>query len=384
VANSPDSVAPSAEADGAVSRAPQAPRRRPRTSRVKAPPAIPEASVAALIIAFDQARRIAATVRAARAIPGVDLVLVVDDGSTDNTQDLARKAGAVVVRHSHHRGRTVAVETGASVIAMRDEPGRTPRAVLLLDGGLGNYAIGAAPLVPTVTESVADLAVALTGAGVAPQGFSSTAARRAIERSSQWVPREPLSRIRCITREALEAAMPLARGQGMEVGMTLDVLHAGFTVTEVECEIHHKPAVQAKRPGGRRFSRLRDVQLAIGARRARIVFSNTTGAVANALPFRGDSTDVDNTDAAAPAAVADEAPVVATVEKPPTKRPPGKAAAKSPVAKAAPEPVLPKPTTTKSTVRKTAKSTAAKTNTKAASKPAPRRPRASPVNKEKQ
>lgn len=76
--------------------------------------------VAALIVAHNQARRIAATVRAARAIPGIDLVLVVDDASTDNTQELARKAGAVVVRHSHHRGRSASVETGASVIGMRD------------------------------------------------------------------------------------------------------------------------------------------------------------------------------------------------------------------------------------------------------------------------
>ena len=37
--------------------------------------------VAVIIPAKDESRRIAATVRAARAIPGVDLVLVVDDGS---------------------------------------------------------------------------------------------------------------------------------------------------------------------------------------------------------------------------------------------------------------------------------------------------------------
>jgi len=56
-----------------------------------------------IIPAKDEVRRIAATVRAARAIPHVDLVLVVDDGSEDGTQDVARDAGAVVVRHSHNR-----------------------------------------------------------------------------------------------------------------------------------------------------------------------------------------------------------------------------------------------------------------------------------------
>src|SRR5690606_37070957 len=61
--------------------------------------------VAVIIPAKDESGRIAATVRAARAIPHVDLVLVVDDGSTDNTQDVARAAGAVVVRHSVNRGK---------------------------------------------------------------------------------------------------------------------------------------------------------------------------------------------------------------------------------------------------------------------------------------
>ncbi|WP_084622352.1 glycosyltransferase family 2 protein [Demequina oxidasica] len=283
--------APLGAVDGAAPSAAAKRRRRNTNAQAKSATAPPETLVAALIIAHDQARRIAATVRAARAIPGVDLVLVVDDGSTDNTQDLARKAGAVVVRHSHHRGRAEAAQTGASVIAMRDEPGAPPRAILLLDGALGNYAIGAAQLVPAVTESVADLAIGLTVGGNTAAGVSSAAARKAIERASHWVPRQPLSRIRCMTREALEAALPLARGDGLEVGMTLDVLHAGLLVSEVECEIRHKPIRKAKRTPTQRLKRLRDVQMAIGARRARAMVSTTTGAVVNALPFGG-STEI--------------------------------------------------------------------------------------------
>ena len=66
--------------------------------------------VAAIIPAKDEAERIAATVRAVRVIPHVDLVLVVDDGSEDDTQHVARAAGAVVVRHSQNRGKASAME----------------------------------------------------------------------------------------------------------------------------------------------------------------------------------------------------------------------------------------------------------------------------------
>src|SRR5690625_6235304 len=74
--------------------------------------------VAVVIPAKDERERIAATVRAARAIPHVDLVVVVDDGSEDDTQDVARSAGAVVIRHSLNRGKASAMETGASVVAI--------------------------------------------------------------------------------------------------------------------------------------------------------------------------------------------------------------------------------------------------------------------------
>ena len=76
--------------------------------------------MAVIIPARDEAERIAATVRACRSIPRVDLVVVVDDGSADGTQDHARAAGAVTVRHSVGRGKASALETGASGVGMRD------------------------------------------------------------------------------------------------------------------------------------------------------------------------------------------------------------------------------------------------------------------------
>ncbi|MFV0285302.1 MAG: glycosyltransferase, partial [Demequina sp.] len=243
---------------------------------------------AALIVAHDCARRIAATVRAALAIPGVDLVLVVDDGSTDNTQELARKAGAVVVRHSHTRGRTASVEPAASVIAMRDEQGRETRAILLLPGIVGHYAVGAAPLVAAVTEHVADLVVARADGRARVEGPSTKIARVAVEKASGWTPEEPLGPVRCLTRDALEAAMPLARGAGLEVAMTLDVLHAGLTVTEVQCDLGDVPRSGSLGTGRARVSRYRDVMMAISARRMRGALSSTQAAIGSRMPGRGE------------------------------------------------------------------------------------------------
>ncbi len=229
--------------------------------------------VAVIIPAKDEARRIAATVRAAKAIPHVDLVLVVDDGSEDNTQDVARDAGAVVVRHSHNRGKAAAMETGAAVVAMRDAAGRAPRLLLFIDGDLAETAVNTAPLVGPVLDGQADMSIALLPPqpGAGGRGIVVGAARRAIASMTGWTPTQPLSGMRCLTREAFEAATPLARGWGVETGLTIDLLRLGYVAVEVPCDLRHRPSGTDLRGQMHRAAQYRDVQLAVSARRVRAV-----------------------------------------------------------------------------------------------------------------
>ncbi|WP_418278042.1 glycosyltransferase family 2 protein [Isoptericola jiangsuensis] len=227
--------------------------------------------VAVIIPAKDESERIAATVRSARAIPHVDLVLVVDDGSDDDTQHVARDAGAVVVRHSHNRGKAAAMETGAAVAAMRDVDGRAARLLLFIDGDLGDTAVNTAPLVGPVREGVADVAIALLPKqrGAGGRGIVVGAARRSIHNLTGWSPTQPLSGMRCLTREAFEAATPLARGWGVETGMTIDLLRAGYVAVEVPCDLRHRASSNDLKGQLHRAGQYRDVMLAVNARRVR-------------------------------------------------------------------------------------------------------------------
>ncbi|MCF4120643.1 glycosyltransferase family 2 protein [Antribacter sp. KLBMP9083] len=244
--------------------------------------------VAVIIPAKDEAERIAATVRSARAIPHVDLVLVVDDGSEDKTQHVARDAGAVVVRHSHNRGKAAAMETGAAVVAMRDADGRPPRLLLFIDGDLGDTAVNTAPLVRPVREGVADVAIALLPkqAGAGGRGIVVGAARRAIESMTGWSPTQPLSGMRCLTREAFEAATPLARGWGVETGMTIDLLRRGYVAVEVPCDLKHRASANDLKGQMHRAAQYRDVMLAVGARRARAAVDGVRSAGTGTQPVR--------------------------------------------------------------------------------------------------
>jgi hypothetical protein len=232
--------------------------------------------VAAIIAAKDEASRIVSTVSAVRGIVGVDLVIVVDDGSSDQTGRLAREAGAFVVSHPCNRGKAAAMATGAQVVADRDvsdpgRPGRT-RHLLFVDADLEGCAANVTVLVAPVASGEADMTIAtlppqLTSGG--GHGFVVRLARNGIESLTGWTPTQPLSGMRCLSREAFEVASPLARGWGVEVGLTVDVLGAGMCVVEVPCALHHRVSGSDWRSQVHRARQYRDVFLALAVRRAR-------------------------------------------------------------------------------------------------------------------
>ena len=200
--------------------------------------------VAAIIPAHAGGHDVAATVRACRAIPGVDLLIVVDDGSEDNTAASARAAGAVVVRHSVTRGRASAVETGVKVAAMRDRADWPARHLLILSSDLGESAVEATALVEAVMKGEADVACAIPAVSESRLRHSRAhaLARAMIRRATGWEPSYPLAPVRCATREAIQAAMPFMNGYGLEVAMTIDVLVAGLSMIEIPCHFERTGA----------------------------------------------------------------------------------------------------------------------------------------------
>lgn len=194
---------------------------------------IPSPRVAAVIPAHNEAATIDATVRATAEITGVDVIVVVDDASTDATGKIARKAGAVVVSHTRPSGVGTAMETGASAVAGFElgQPRPSPRHLLFVGADLGAGAVELAPLVTPILDGLAAVSLPVYPGG--EKDPVNRLARYGIVRATGWAPTQPLARHRCITRAAFEAARPLARGAGCEVGQAIDLHRAGFDVVEV-------------------------------------------------------------------------------------------------------------------------------------------------------
>jgi glycosyltransferase involved in cell wall biosynthesis len=229
-------------------------------------PAGSQAGTAVIIAAKDEQDRIAATVEAAASLPGVDLVVVVDDGSTDATARIAEGGGAKVVRHSRNRGKGAAMETGAAAVRLLDDG--VPRHLLFLDADLGETAKQAGPLVEPVRDGSADMTIAVFSETVklGGHGFVVRLSRDGIKRLTGWSATQPLNGQRCLTRAAFEAALPLAPGFGVETGLTVDLLRKGFRITEVEVPLAHRATGTDWRAQLHRGRQFRDVGRALAAR----------------------------------------------------------------------------------------------------------------------
>jgi glycosyltransferase involved in cell wall biosynthesis len=192
-----------------------------------------------IVAAYNEAPRIGATLAAlAVAFPGAP-VWVADDGSTDATAAIARRAGARVVRSERMIGKGGAV-TFAARDALQASQIEEPIFVLC-DGDLAESASRLGALVDAVRGGEADMAVAAfatrVGGGL---GLAVAFARWAIRRRCGLQLRAPISGQRALRAGTLADVLPFASGFGMEIGMTIDAARAGHRIGEVELDLSHR------------------------------------------------------------------------------------------------------------------------------------------------
>jgi glycosyltransferase involved in cell wall biosynthesis len=102
-------------------------------------------TVSVIIPAFDESGPIESVVTALRSTAPWQEIIVVDDGSGDDTAERARSAGAHVIRHPYNKGNGASVKTGiraasGSYILIMDGDGQHSAAdAVRLVGYLGDY-----------------------------------------------------------------------------------------------------------------------------------------------------------------------------------------------------------------------------------------------------
>jgi glycosyltransferase involved in cell wall biosynthesis len=221
------------------------------------PDPVPAPLACAVVPALDAAATIGAVVDGLRQELGVG-VIVVDDGSTDGTGEVARARGATVVRHAHNLGKGAAIKTGlleaaragASLAVTVDADGQHPArsARLVLEGSRDPRA-----LVLGVRDLVRDGAPKSNRFGNAVSNvFLSAFTGRSLTDTQCGLRRYPV-------KESL-ALGARATGYAFEAEVVLRAVEAGLPLVEVPVPVIYP----SEREHKTHFRRVRDPTRIVG------------------------------------------------------------------------------------------------------------------------
>lgn len=191
--------------------------------------------VVLIIAAYNEMNSIRETVHAACIMPGIEEVVVVDDGSTDNTAFIAYEEGATVLQMDKNSGKGAALNKAFSEIRAD--------IYILVDADLKASVKETRRLLEPLTNGHADMSIAIMQAPPGHKGGFGLVMKLAswgIEKLTGSKVLAPISGQRAIRREVLEAIGSFENRFGVEVALTIDALRKGFRVVEMELPLTHR------------------------------------------------------------------------------------------------------------------------------------------------
>ncbi|HLY27113.1 MAG TPA: glycosyltransferase family 2 protein [Aggregatilineales bacterium] len=193
--------------------------------------------VLAIIPAYNEDRFISGVVL--KAQPFVDEVIVIDDGSMDQTAWLAEKCGARVIRQPHNRGKAAAVNAGFAVARELKAV-----AVVMLDGD-GQHSPADIPTVlKPILSGDADIVVGSRFLGVTsntPRSriFGQHALTVATNLASGVPLTDSQTGFRALSRQAVEKLAFTTSGFSLESEMQFLIKDHNLKVCEVPIEVNY-------------------------------------------------------------------------------------------------------------------------------------------------
>lgn len=198
--------------------------------------------ISVLIPAYNEEQNIEETIEGVRELTGntggnekakIDII-VIDDGSTDNTYARASKTGVKTIKLAQNIGKVGALECG-----LKKAEGDI---IVFLDADLKRSSAEASKLIAPILAGEADVVIGSFKASPTPGGFGlvKKLTYYGVKLLTGCEMKSALSGQRAFRRQVLEDLRPIPGGFGVEVGMLIDLLRKGYRVVEVPVEMEHE------------------------------------------------------------------------------------------------------------------------------------------------
>jgi glycosyltransferase involved in cell wall biosynthesis len=216
----------------------------PSSTEAASLPADVRPQVWIIVPAYHEAATIEMVVRDLRtAFPNV---VVVDDGSVDDTYEIARRAGAIVLRHAINRGQGAALQTGIE-FALR----RGAEYLVTFDADGQHQVADIDALVMPVRQGRCEVAL---GSRFLGSAVNLPTGRRILLRLGVWFTRlvnglaltDTHNGLRCFSRAAAAQLDIQLDGMAHASEIIDHVSRRGLTYLEVPVRIHYTPYSMAK------------------------------------------------------------------------------------------------------------------------------------------
>lgn len=187
--------------------------------------------ISVIIPAYNEAERIGATLDSLNQ-SWVDEIIVVNDGSTDNTPEIVGEYPVTLINFEKNYGKGKAVKEGIKA--------SSGDLLLLLDADLGESVGEMEKLLDPVIREEAEVAIAVLPVKGGGLGLVRKLADYGLKFLTGQSMRAPLSGQRVISRSLIDKMETLPQGFGLEIGMDIELIRAGINFKEIECNLKHR------------------------------------------------------------------------------------------------------------------------------------------------